>query len=101
MSEKDLIKLWQNLRMQIIIAQLAPSLVLIGIFVLAGMGKFASADDGTKYLTIGVAAVTGILAIISQYAAVREGQAVIADLADAGGKSVLGRRIANSASFYR
>lgn len=99
MSEKDLIKLWQNLRMQIIIAQLAPSLVLIGIFVLAGMDKFASADDGTKYLTIGVAAVTGILAIISQYAAVREGQAVIADLADAGGKSVLGRRIANSASF--
>jgi len=30
MNEKDLIKLWNQMRMQIIVAQLAPSLVLIG-----------------------------------------------------------------------
>jgi hypothetical protein len=32
MNEKDLIKLWNQMRMQIIVAQLAPSLVLIGVF---------------------------------------------------------------------
>ena len=96
MNEKDLIKLWNQMRMQIIVAQLAPSLVLIGVFVLAGMDKFAMASDGTKYLAIGVAAVTGILAIISQYAAVREGEALLVDLSKVGNKSALAKKIASS-----
>ena len=96
MNEKDLINLWNKMRMQIIVAQLAPSIVLIGIFVLAGFDKFATASDGAKYLAIGVAAVTGILAIISQYAAVREGESLIVDLAKANGKSELGKRISES-----
>ena len=96
MNEKDLINLWNKMRMQIIVAKLAPSIVLIGIFVLAGFDKFATASDGAKYLAIGVAAVTGILAIISQYAAVREGESLIADLAKANGKSELGKRISES-----
>ena len=96
MNEKDLINLWNKMRMQIIVAQLAPSIVLIGIFVLAGFDKFATASDGAKYLAIGVAAVTGIFAIISQYAAVREGESLIADLAKANGKSELGKRISES-----
>ena len=96
MSEKDLIKLWNQMRMQIIVAQLAPSLVLIGVLVLAGFDKFAMASDGTKYLAIGVAAVTGILAIISQYAAVREGESIVEDLAKISGKSSLGTKISQS-----
>jgi hypothetical protein len=54
------------------------------------------ATDGTKYLAIGVAAVTGILAIISQYAAVREGESVVEDLAKISGKSSLGTKISQS-----
>ena len=96
MNEKDLIKLWNQMRMQIIVAQLAPSLVLIGVLVLAGFDKFAMASDGTKYLALGVAAVTGILAIISQYAAVREGEALLEDLSKVGSKSALGKKIASS-----
>jgi len=96
MNEKDLIKLWNEKRSQIIMAQIAPALVLIGIFVLAGFDKFASANDGAKYLAIGVAAVTGILAIISQYAAVREGEALVDDLAKISSKSALGKKIAES-----
>ena len=96
MNEKDLIKLWNQMRMQIIVAQLAPSLVLIGVLVLAGFDKFAMASDGTKYLAIGVAAVTGILAIISQYAAVREGESIVEDLAKISGKSSLGTKISQS-----
>ena len=96
MSEKDLIKLWNEKRSQIITAQIAPALVLIGIFVLAGFDKFASANDGAKFLAIGVAAVTGILAIISQYAAVREGEAVVEDLAKVSNKSAVAKKIAES-----
>lgn len=96
MNEKDLIKLWNAKRSQIIMAQIAPSLVLIAVFVLAGFDKFAMAADGTKYFVLGVTAVTGILAIISQYAAVREGEALLEDLSKVASKSALGKKIASS-----
>ncbi len=96
MNEKDLIELWNAKRSQIIMAQIAPSFVLIAVFVLAGFDKFAMASDGTKYFVLGVTAVTGILAIISQYAAVREGEALIEDLSKVGSKSALGKKIASS-----
>ncbi len=96
MNEKDLIKLWNEKRSQIITAQIAPTLMLIGVFLLAGFDKFATASDGAKYLAIGVAAVTGILAIISQYAAVREGEALVEDLSKIASKSALGKKIAES-----
>lgn len=96
MNEKDLIELWNAKRSQIIMAQIAPSFVLIAVFVLAGFDKFAMASDGTKYFVLGVTAVTGILAIISQYAAVREGEALLEDLSKVGSKSELGKKIASS-----
>lgn len=80
MDEKDLIKLWNSMRSQIIIAQIAPTFLLISVYVLAAFGKFEAASDPVKYLTIGVAAATGILAIISQYATIREGGSLIVDL---------------------
>ena len=96
MNEKDLIELWNAKRSQIIMAQIAPSFVLIAVLVLAGFDKFAMASDGTKYFVLGVTAVTGILAIISQYAAVREGEALLEDLSKVGNKSALAKKIASS-----
>jgi hypothetical protein len=96
MEEKSLIKLWNKNRTQIIQAQVAPALVLIAIVALAAIGSFESASDGAKYLAIGVAAVTGILATISQYAAVREGEALIVDLRKVQNPSALGAKIAES-----
>ena len=96
MEEKSLIKMWIESRTQIIQAQVAPALVLIAVMVLAAFDVFATASDGAKYLAIGVAAVTGILAIISQYAAVREGEALIADLRKLEKKSALAEKIAES-----
>jgi SepF-like predicted cell division protein (DUF552 family) len=64
--------------------------------VLSALGIFETATDGAKYLAIGVAAVTGILAIISQYAAVREGEALIVDLRKIEKKSALAEKIADS-----
>ena len=96
MKEDDLLELWNTKRSQIIKAQMAPNLMLIAIFVLAAFGKFETANDGAKYLAIGVAAVTGILAIISQYAAVREGEALVEDLAKVSNKSAVAKKIAES-----
>ena len=96
MDEKNLIDLWNTKRTQIINAQMAPSLMLIGVFVLAAFGKFDGASDATKYLTIGVAAATGILAIISQYAAIREAEALLVDLKRLKSSSELTKKIAES-----
>ena len=99
MDEKTLLKLWNEKRTQIITAQISPALVLIAIFVLAAQGTFATASDAAKYLAIGVAAVTGFLAIISQYAAIREAEALIQDLSKVSGSSALSSKIASSRGF--
>ena len=96
MDERNLLDLWNTKRTQIISAQMAPTLMLIGIFVLAAFGKFDGATDGAKYLTIGVAAATGILAIISQYATIREAESLIVDLNRVEKPSELAKKIASS-----
>ena len=96
MDEKDLIKLWNSMRSQIITAQIAPTLLLIGVFVLAAFGKFEAASDAVKYLTVGVAAATGILAIISQYATIREAESLIVDLKNVNKPSALAKKISES-----
>ena len=96
MDEKNLLELWNTKRTQIISAQMAPTLMLIGIFVLAAFGKFDGATDAAKYLAIGVAAATGILAIISQYATIREAEALIVDLNRVAKPSELAKKIASS-----
>jgi hypothetical protein len=101
MNEKDLLQLWNTKRSQIISAQIAPTLLLIAISVLAAFGKFEMASDATKYLTIGVAAATGILAIISQYAAIREAEALIADLKKVDKPSKLSKKISDSGDLLK
>ena len=96
MDEKDLIKLWNSMRSQTITAQIAPTLLLIGVFVLAAFGKFEAASDPVKYLTVGVAAATGILAIISQYATIREAESLIVDLKNVNKPSALAKKISES-----
>jgi hypothetical protein len=96
MDEKDLLKLWNTKRTQVINAQIAPTLMLIGVFVVAAYGKFETASDGAKYLTIGVAAATGILAIISQYATIREAEVLLIDLKRLEKSSQLSAKIAES-----
>jgi aldehyde:ferredoxin oxidoreductase len=96
MDEVTLLNLWNQKRNSVIKAQMAPTLMLIGVFVLAAFGKFADATDGAKFLTIGVAAATGILAIISQYAAIREAEALLVDLGRLKSSSELTKKVAES-----
>jgi len=96
MDEVTLLKLWNQKRNSVISAQMAPALVLIAVSVTAAFGKFDGATDGAKFLAIGIAAVTGILAIISQYAAIREAEALIVDLNRIKSPSALTKKVADS-----
>ena len=96
MKAKATVKAWNELRVQIIQAQVAPALVLIGVFAVAAFGGFENATDGAKYLAVGVAAATGILAIISQYAAVREAEALLIDMKNSEEPTALSKKIAES-----
>jgi len=96
MNELALLKLWNQKRTQIIQAQVAPALVLIAVMVLAALGLFEKASDGAKYLALGVAAVTGILSIITQYATIREAEVLIVDLKRIKDSSELAKKIADS-----
>ena len=99
MDEKGLLELWNTKRSQVINAQIAPTLMLIGVFVLAALGVFENATDGAKYLTLGVAAATGILALISQYATIREAEVLLIDLKRIEKPSELSKRISDSRGF--
>lgn len=99
MDERGLLELWNTKRTQVINAQIAPTLMLTGVFVLAALGLFEDASDGAKYLTIGVAAATGILAIISQYATIREAEVLLIDLKRLEKPSELAKRISDSRGF--
>lgn len=96
MDEKALIRQWNEMRSQIITSQVAPALVLIAILVVAAYDKFDTASDSAKFLALGVAAVTGFLATISQYAAIREGEALLLDLRKIEKPSALASKIAES-----
>jgi hypothetical protein len=95
-EEVTLLKLWNQKRNSIISAQMAPALVLIAVTVTAAFGKFEDASDGAKYLAIGIAAVTGILAMISQYAAIREAEALLVDLNRLKSPSALTKKVSES-----
>ena len=99
MEEKRLLELWNTKRSQVISAQLAPTLMLIAVFTVAAFGKFVNASNSVKYLTVGVAAATGILAIISQYATIREAQALLVDLKKIDKPSALSKKIAESSQL--
>jgi len=96
MDEVTLLKLWNQKRNSIISAQMAPTLMLIGILIVAGFGKFDGATNEVKYLAVGIAGATGILAIISQYAAIREAEALLIDMKRLKSQSELTKKIADS-----
>jgi asparagine N-glycosylation enzyme membrane subunit Stt3 len=99
MDEKNLIKFWHEQRSQVIHAQLAPSIVLIGILALVSIGAFIDAPISVKYFAIGISAAVGVLSIISQYAAIREAEAVVADLKKVENPTLLAKKIAESGNL--
>jgi hypothetical protein len=96
MDERSLLQQWNNGRSQVIHAQLAPSIVLVGILTLASFGRFETASSSVKYLAISIAAASGILAVISQFAAIREAEALVKELKKISSPSLLALKVSQS-----
>ena len=99
MTELELVKLWNQKRSQVISAQMGPT-VMLGVVVIAlAFGQLLDASDAVNYLVLAAIASTGLLATISQYAAIREAEAVVADLGKIADLSETGAMIKNSGMY--
>ena len=79
MSNTELIQQWNKLRDQVIIAQLAPSALLITSVALLQFG-LADARAWVKLAFAGILLASGILGALAEYAAATEAMAVASDL---------------------
>ncbi|MTA84126.1 MAG: hypothetical protein F2552_04440, partial [Actinobacteria bacterium] len=66
MKEQDLVKLWNQLRNQIIFSQLAPSFLLIVTIGLLNEGLADSANV-VKWAALGILLASGIFGFLAQY----------------------------------
>jgi hypothetical protein len=101
MDEKHLLSLWNVKRTQVIVALMPPTLILIALFVVASLDVFATAPEAAKILTLSAVSVTGSVAIICQYAAVREAQAVVLDLQKIDNPSALTIKVSQSGPLLK
>lgn len=79
MTEKELIDLWNQARTHLIVAQLAPTFLLITTVSL--VPQIRAAGVFVVWATIGILLASGILGALVEFAAARDAQAVARDLA--------------------
>ena len=97
MNELDLIRLWQKSRQQIIIAQLAPTFLLI---TTAGLvDQVRAAGQVAAWAVIGILLASGILGALAEFTAANEAQAVAKDIAQLKNKSALAKSIIATAPW--
>lgn len=97
MNELDLIQIWQKSRQQIIIAQLAPTFLLI---TTAGLvSQIRESGAMVVYATLGILLASGILGALAQYTAADEAQAVARDISALKKKSALSKAILQGAQW--
>lgn len=91
MTERELLELWIKARLHIILAQLAPTFLLI---VTVGLSVFGlgEADSLVRWAAIGILLASGILGALAQYAAASEAIAISEDIKAAGLEHALARQ---------
>jgi len=93
MSEQDLVRLWGAARMQIILSQIAPVLLLTATVALLQTG-IAETGIATRLALTGILLAAGVLGAVAQFAAASEGAAIARDLHELGPQTAPGRLIA-------
>lgn len=99
MDAASLISNWNTLRKSIIQSQMSSVIILAVALYLVATGAFTNADFEVKLFAVVVLVTTGSLSLINQFAAVREGAAVVKDLSGSG--SALEGAIAASARYVQ
>ncbi len=97
MNELDLIRLWQKSRQQIIIAQLAPTFLLI---TTAGLiDQIRTTGQMASWAVIGILLASGILGALAEFTAANEAQSIAKDISRLTNKSALANSIVTSAPW--
>jgi hypothetical protein len=91
MNELELIRLWQKSRQQIIVAQLAPTFLLITTASL--VNELRAMGQVVIWATIGILLASGILGALAEYTAANEAQAVARDISNLKSKSSISETI--------
>lgn len=97
MNEAELIRLWQKSRQHIILAQLAPTFLLITTASLVSQIRESGAM--VVYATLGILLASGILGALAEYSAADEAQAVARDISALTKKSELSKSILRGAPW--
>jgi hypothetical protein len=80
MTERELLELWNKARFQIVVAQFAPTFLLIVTVGLITLG-LSQAPLFLTLATVGILLASGILGALVQYSSATEAQAIAEDLA--------------------
>lgn len=97
MNELELIRLWQKSRQQIIVAQLAPTFLLI---TTAGLiDQVRTSGQLAVWAVLGILLASGILGALAEYSAAHEAQAIAYDLRGIQKKSAIAMSIINGAKW--
>ena len=97
MSEKDLIELWNRSRHQLIVAQFAPTFLLI---TTAGLiSQIRAAGNSSIYAVLGILLASGLLGALVEFSAAHEAQAIARDIRSLGSNSSISRTILRTAPW--
>ena len=94
MNEKDLVDLWNKSRTQLVIAQFAPTFLLI---TTAGLvPAIRDAGTFTVWAVLGILLASGILGALVEYSAAHEAQAIARDIQALNSNSAIARTISKT-----
>lgn len=97
LNEKELIELWNRSRMQLVVAQFAPTFLLI---TTAGLvPAIRAAGTFTVWGVLGILLASGILGALVEYSAAHEAQAIARDIEATGSNTAITRTIRRTAPW--
>lgn len=88
MTERELLGLWNKARLQLILAQLAPTFLLIVTVGLLGAG-LDTAPIAVRIAALLILLASGILGALAEYSTATDAKAIAADLAQISSPSAL------------
>lgn len=91
MNEKDLVELWNKSRNQLIIAQFAPTFLLITTAI--QIPVIRAAGSATVWAVFGILLASGILGALVEFSAAHEAQAIAIDIRTLGSNSSVSKTI--------
>lgn len=98
MTERELLGLWNKARLQLILAQLAPTFLLIVTVGLLGAG-LGTAPFAVRIAALLILLASGILGALAEYSTATDAKAIAADLSQISSPSALTQAVLRQAPW--